>query len=79
MLQHAIRLAVNPSDETVRLGPLAVRFLITGDDWRTVAAFELGVAAAQRLARRLNAARRARHPPQGLRRSLRRRSPINSG
>ena len=51
MLQHAIRLAVNPSEETVRLGPLAVRFLITGDDTAgSVAAFELGVPAAQRLA-----------------------------
>src|SRR3954464_12481194 len=51
MLQHAIRLAVNPSDEAIRLGPLTVRFLITGDDSAgTVAAFELGVPAAQRLA-----------------------------
>ena len=25
-------LHVNPSDETIRLGPLAVRFLLTGDD-----------------------------------------------
>ena len=51
MLQNAIRLCVNPSDETIRLGPLAVRFLITGDDSAgTVAAFELCVPAAQRLA-----------------------------
>ena len=42
---------VNPSDETVRLGPLAVRFLITGEDARgSVALFELTVPAAQRLA-----------------------------
>ncbi len=42
---------VNPSDETIRLGPLAVRFLVTGD-WAngSVAAFELMVPAAQRLA-----------------------------
>ena len=42
---------VNPSDETIRLGPLAVRFLITGDDaGGSVALFELAVPAAQRLA-----------------------------
>ena len=42
---------VNPSDETIRLGPLAVRFLITGDDVNgSVALFELTVPAAQRLA-----------------------------
>jgi quercetin dioxygenase-like cupin family protein len=42
---------VNPSDETICIGPLAVRFLITGDDAsRSVALFELTVPAAQRLA-----------------------------
>src|SRR5689334_20243812 len=42
---------VNPSDETIRLGPLAVRFLISGDDATgSVALFELAVPAAQRLA-----------------------------
>jgi quercetin dioxygenase-like cupin family protein len=42
---------VNPSDETIRIGPLAVRFLITGDDASgSVALFELTVPAAQRLA-----------------------------
>jgi quercetin dioxygenase-like cupin family protein len=42
---------VNPSDETIHLGPLAVRFLITGDDANgSVALFELTVPAAQRLA-----------------------------
>ncbi len=42
---------VNPSEETIRLGPLAVRFLITGDDATgSVALFELAVPAAQRLA-----------------------------
>ena len=50
MLQHAIRLSVNPSDETIRLGPLAVRFLITGEDsGGGVAAFEVSVPGAQRL------------------------------
>ena len=42
---------VNPSDETIRLGPLAVRFLITGEHASgSVAVFELTVPAAQRLA-----------------------------
>jgi len=42
---------VNPSDETIRLGPLGVRFLITADDASgSVALFELTVPAAQRLA-----------------------------
>ena len=41
---------VNPSDETIPLGPLAVRFLITGGDASgSVALFELTVPAAQRL------------------------------
>ena len=44
-------LHVNPSDETIRLGPLAVRFLITGEESNgSVAAFELVVPGAQRLA-----------------------------
>src|SRR5512145_3467184 len=42
---------VNPSDETIHLGPLAVRFLITGaDTGGSIALFELTVPAAQRLA-----------------------------
>ena len=42
---------VNPSDETIHLGPLAVRFLITGENASgSVALFELTVPAAQRLA-----------------------------
>ena len=42
---------VNPSDEAIRLGPLAVRFLITGDDASgSVALFEVTVPAGQRLA-----------------------------
>jgi quercetin dioxygenase-like cupin family protein len=51
MTQQTIDLRVNPSDETIRLGPLAVRFLITGENSSgTVAAFELVVPAAERLA-----------------------------
>jgi len=51
MAQQTIDLHVNPSDETIRLGPLAVRFLITGENSNgSVAAFELMVPSAQRLA-----------------------------
>ena len=40
----------NPADETIRLGPLEVRFLITGENSSgSIAAFELFVPAAQRL------------------------------
>lgn len=43
-------LSVNPAEETIRLGPLAVRFLVTGENSSgTVAAFELAVPAGQRL------------------------------
>jgi len=44
-------LHINPSDETIRLGPLAVRFLITAENSNgSVAAFEVSVPAGQRLA-----------------------------
>jgi quercetin dioxygenase-like cupin family protein len=40
----------NPSDETIRVGSLTVRFLLTGHDSNgTIATFELVVPAAQRL------------------------------
>jgi quercetin dioxygenase-like cupin family protein len=42
---------VNPADETIRLGPLAVRFLVTGElSSGSVAVFELTVPSGQRLA-----------------------------
>ena len=45
-----IGLNVDPSDESIRLGTLVVRFLITGEDSNgRVAAFELSVPGAQRL------------------------------
>ncbi|MEJ2006791.1 MAG: cupin domain-containing protein [Acidobacteriota bacterium] len=51
MTQQTIELNVNPADETIRLGPLVVRFLITGENSSgSIAAFELFVPAAQRLA-----------------------------
>jgi quercetin dioxygenase-like cupin family protein len=41
---------VNPAEETITLGPLTVRFLVTGgNSTGSVAAFELFVPAAQRL------------------------------
>jgi quercetin dioxygenase-like cupin family protein len=44
-------LGINPASETIRLGPLEVRFLITGENSSgSIAAFELVVPAAQRLA-----------------------------
>jgi quercetin dioxygenase-like cupin family protein len=46
-----INLHVNPSAETIRLGPLVVHFLLTGDNSTgSIAAFELIVPGAQRLA-----------------------------
>ncbi len=46
-----INVCVNPSEETIQLGSVAVRFLITAENSNgSVAAFELGVPAAQRLA-----------------------------
>ncbi len=51
MSQLTADLHVNPSDETIRLGPLAVRFLITAENSSgSIAAFEVMVPAAQRLA-----------------------------
>jgi quercetin dioxygenase-like cupin family protein len=44
-------LRVNPSEETIRLGPLAVHFLLTGENSTgSIAAFEVIVPGAQRLA-----------------------------
>lgn len=49
--EQAASLRVNPSEETIRLGPLAVRFLLTGaDSTGSIAVFELVVPGAQRLA-----------------------------
>jgi len=50
MIQQALDLHVNPAEETIRLGPLAVRFLLTAENsGGSVAAFELLVPAGQRL------------------------------
>ena len=51
MAQQTTDLQINPSDEAIRLGPLMVRFLLTGENSTgTLAAFELMVPGAQRLA-----------------------------
>lgn len=43
-------LTVNPASETIRLGPLTVRFLVTGENSSgSIAAFEIEVPGAQRL------------------------------
>jgi len=49
-MAQAVNLRVSPADEIIRLGPLAVRFLITAENsGGSVAAFELTVPGAQRL------------------------------
>jgi quercetin dioxygenase-like cupin family protein len=51
MRQQIVDPRVNPSDETIHLGPLTVRFLLTGENSTgSIAAFELFVPGAQRLA-----------------------------
>jgi mannose-6-phosphate isomerase-like protein (cupin superfamily) len=51
MPRQTIDLRVDPSDETIHLGPLKVRFLLTGkDSTGSICAFELFVPGAQRLA-----------------------------
>ncbi len=49
-MQKIIDLQTNPSEETICLGPLAVHFLITGENSNgSIAAFELTVPSGQRL------------------------------
>ena len=51
MPQQTTGVHINPGDETIRLGPLTVRFLLTGaQSTGSVAVFEVIVPAAQRLA-----------------------------
>jgi quercetin dioxygenase-like cupin family protein len=51
MQQQAVNPEINPSGETIRLGPLVVRFLVTGANSNdSVAVFEVSVPSAQRLA-----------------------------
>jgi quercetin dioxygenase-like cupin family protein len=47
----ATRTVVNPSEETIEIGPLEIRFLLTGDDTSgSVSVFEMAVPAGQKLA-----------------------------
>ena len=47
MTQQTIDLHVNPSGETIPIGPLTVRFLLTGDNSNgSIAAFEITVPGA---------------------------------
>lgn len=47
---NTIEPSVNPADETIRLGPIEVRFLVTSEQSSgTVAVFEVLVPAGQRL------------------------------
>lgn len=47
----ATHISVNPSEETIRIGPLGIRFLLTGDDTNgSVSVFEVTVPAGQKLA-----------------------------
>ena len=49
MQERTIR--VNASDETIKIGPLGIRFLLTGDDSNgSVSVFEVLVQVGQRLA-----------------------------
>ena len=50
-MAQPIDLHTNPSDEIIRLGPLAIRFLVTGENSSgSIAAFEVIAPGAQRLA-----------------------------
>src|SRR5215471_12571460 len=50
MKQPAIDLRINPSRESIQVGLLTVRFLVTGDNSSgSIAAFEVTVPGAQRL------------------------------
>lgn len=43
--------SVNPSEESIRIGPLGIRFLLTGNDTNgSVSVFEVTVPAGQKLA-----------------------------
>src|SRR5215468_2797510 len=49
MQQHTTK--VNPSEETIKIGPLGIRFLITGKDSQgNASVFEVRVPAGQKLA-----------------------------
>jgi quercetin dioxygenase-like cupin family protein len=50
MKQQVVELQVNPAEETIRIGPLEIRFLLSSENsGGTVAMFEVVVPGAQRL------------------------------
>ena len=50
MSQQVLDLRLNPDEESIRVGPLTIRFLVTAENSNgTLAAFEVMVPAAQRL------------------------------
>ena len=49
-IDQSVNPGVNPAEETIRVGPLTVRFLLTGENSAgAIAAFEVVVPGAQRL------------------------------
>lgn len=49
-MPQSVNLAVNPADETIRIGPLELRFLVTAENsGGTVAVFEIAVPGGKRL------------------------------
>ena len=50
MIQSTASVAISPSDETIRIGPLSIRFLVTGSDSNgSAAVFECTVPAGEKL------------------------------
>ena len=50
MIPSTVDVAINPADETIRLGPLVIRFLVAGDDSRgSAAVFACTVPAGEKL------------------------------
>ncbi len=50
MAPQSVALSVNPADETIRLGPLELRFLVTAENsGGAVAIFEIAIPAGERL------------------------------
>ena len=50
MMEQGLELRLNPAEETIRVGTLEVRFLVTGEESSgSIAVFELVVPGAQRL------------------------------
>lgn len=48
MIRSSSRVVVNPGEETIRVGPITIRFLLTGDDSNgSAAVFELSVPAGE--------------------------------